>query len=154
LLSHFLVSKAEDLKLEPPTLTQGAIDTLAAYNWPRNVGELASFVERLVGLHPGEEIAPNHPLISSLVSASPEDRSTDPSQVWRLITEGSISERLPALAKQYGIPVAIDVARHAVRESAGRFPREEECQRLFGGMTNNAFRVWLKQNGYTLKDLK
>ncbi len=47
LLQHFVARKAEELGFRsPPTIAQGALETLTTYPWPGNVRELENVVER------------------------------------------------------------------------------------------------------------
>ncbi|MGH8231504.1 MAG: nitrogen regulation protein NR(I), partial [Steroidobacteraceae bacterium] len=56
LLSHYLRVAAQELGVEPKTLTDDAIARLSAYGWPGNVRELVNLCRRLTVLAPGNEI--------------------------------------------------------------------------------------------------
>lgn len=56
LIEHLLHRNRERSGLRPPHISAAAIERLAAHGWPGNVRELANIIERLMILHPGEEI--------------------------------------------------------------------------------------------------
>jgi two-component system, NtrC family, nitrogen regulation response regulator GlnG len=56
LLGHYLRVAAQELGVEPKTLTSNASERLLAYNWPGNVRELVNLCRRLTVLAPGNEI--------------------------------------------------------------------------------------------------
>jgi two-component system, NtrC family, nitrogen regulation response regulator GlnG len=56
LLEHYMHIAAQELGVEPKTLTQDATDKLSAYAWPGNVRELVNLCRRLTVLAPGNEI--------------------------------------------------------------------------------------------------
>jgi hydrogenase-4 transcriptional activator len=57
LVQHFIGRKATELKISSiPILTEGAIDSLMAYDWPGNVRELENVIERAMILHRGESL--------------------------------------------------------------------------------------------------
>jgi transcriptional regulator with GAF, ATPase, and Fis domain len=51
LVSHFLMKKAKEFGIAPPTVAPGAMEQLARHNWPGNVRELENFVERVLIQH-------------------------------------------------------------------------------------------------------
>lgn len=56
LIRRFLRKNADELKIDPPTLTREALDALVAYDWPGNVRELENLLERLSVMSHGESI--------------------------------------------------------------------------------------------------
>ncbi|HEY3732185.1 MAG TPA: nitrogen regulation protein NR(I) [Steroidobacteraceae bacterium] len=56
LLAHYMRVAAQELGVEPKTLTDDAIARLSAYAWPGNVRELVNLCRRLTVLAPGNEI--------------------------------------------------------------------------------------------------
>jgi two-component system nitrogen regulation response regulator GlnG len=56
LLGHYMRVAAQELGVEPKTLTANASERLLAYNWPGNVRELVNLCRRLTVLAPGNEI--------------------------------------------------------------------------------------------------
>ena len=56
LLGHYMRVAAQELGVEPKTLTSNASERLLAYNWPGNVRELVNLCRRLTVLAPGNEI--------------------------------------------------------------------------------------------------
>src|SRR5580700_9723454 len=56
LLEHYMRIAAQELGVEPKTLTDDARDKLSAYSWPGNVRELVNLCRRLTVLAPGTEI--------------------------------------------------------------------------------------------------
>ncbi|MEN0041855.1 MAG: nitrogen regulation protein NR(I) [Pseudomonadota bacterium] len=69
LARHFL-ELAHDLGLPMKSFTSEALDRLRTYNWPGNVRELENLVQRLVALHPQEQIT-GELVDSELSSARP-----------------------------------------------------------------------------------
>lgn len=58
LTRHFMEMRARDMNLSfHPTLAQGAIDQLIAYDWPGNVRELRNVIERALILCQGRPLA-------------------------------------------------------------------------------------------------
>ena len=51
LMRHFLDKYGASYRIDPPQLTQEAIDRLVAYSWPGNVRELKNVAERIVVRH-------------------------------------------------------------------------------------------------------
>ncbi|MCH2154683.1 MAG: sigma-54 dependent transcriptional regulator [Opitutales bacterium] len=56
LLEHFIGFYAQENRLNPVKLTEGAVRVLAAYRWPGNIRELRNFCENLVVLKSGKTI--------------------------------------------------------------------------------------------------
>ncbi len=56
LLEHYLRLAAQELGVEPKSLTLDARDRLVAYSWPGNVRELVNLCRRFTVLAPGNEI--------------------------------------------------------------------------------------------------
>ncbi len=56
LVAHFMEIYRARHGLTPPALTEEALAALLGYGWPGNVRELANIVERLMILHPGQEL--------------------------------------------------------------------------------------------------
>ena len=63
LLEHYMRIAAQELGVEPKTLTQDATEKLSAYAWPGNVRELVNLCRRLTVLAPGNEIRGGRPAI-------------------------------------------------------------------------------------------
>ncbi len=60
LISHFVERHAVRHRKEPIEFTPEALELLQSYNFPGNVRELESLVERLQVMLPGEQILPRH----------------------------------------------------------------------------------------------
>jgi two-component system nitrogen regulation response regulator GlnG len=58
LLTHYLRIAAQELGVEPKTLTPEARERLQGYQWPGNVRELVNLCRRFTVLSPGNEIEP------------------------------------------------------------------------------------------------
>jgi len=56
LLRHYLAVAAEELGVEPQTLTRAAGELLVAFDWPGNVRQLVNAMRRLTVTAPGREI--------------------------------------------------------------------------------------------------
>jgi two-component system nitrogen regulation response regulator GlnG len=56
LLEHYMHVAAQELGVEPKTLTSDAREKLSAYSWPGNVRELVNLCRRFTVLAPGNEI--------------------------------------------------------------------------------------------------
>lgn len=155
LVVRFVEAKSKQMNLDAPVIAGAALRRLVEYDWPGNVGELASFVEKVVGLFSGETIDASHEVIQDL-GKKPQTviPPHDPDSIWNSISAGTTSKRLAVLARDHGVPTTIEIVRRAVQQMGGRFPTDAQCSKMFGGMNNNSFRVWLKQNGHTLNDLK
>jgi DNA-binding NtrC family response regulator len=153
LVDTFVRKWAHNLDREPVNLTGDAILALQRYDWPQNVGELETWVQRLLAHHPGEEVGSRHKAIRELGNAPPCVMARDPRSLWRRILSGEVSMPLKVLAAEYGEGVAIDVAKEAIAHFNGRFPPDRQCRRLFGGMTKRAFQMWLYRKEHTLKSL-
>ncbi|MFD0915488.1 nitrogen regulation protein NR(I) [Pseudahrensia aquimaris] len=75
LARHFL-AQAERNGLPRKVFDNAAIDRLRAYAWPGNVRELENLVQRLVALHPQEQISAEQ-VEQELASARPGNKTTD-----------------------------------------------------------------------------
>jgi DNA-binding NtrC family response regulator len=61
LISRFFIRKfSQDMGVEPPALSSGAIDALQSYGWPGNIRELISSVRRAIVMASGTEIEAEH----------------------------------------------------------------------------------------------
>ena len=56
LLAHYMHVAAQELGVDPKSLTEEAREKLSAYSWPGNVRELVNLCRRLTVLAPGNEI--------------------------------------------------------------------------------------------------
>lgn len=56
LVNHFIKKYCERNKVDPKTLSPGALEVLNKYNWPGNVRELENCIERAVLFSRGDEI--------------------------------------------------------------------------------------------------
>ena len=57
LVNHFLDRYCREAQIPKKRLDNQAIDYLLEKNWPGNVRELKNFVERIVALHPNQEVS-------------------------------------------------------------------------------------------------
>jgi DNA-binding NtrC family response regulator len=74
---HLLSGLAAEHGRKPPRITGEALDALRAHPWPGNVRELRNLLERLLILHPGDDISA--PLVrASLPVPSPGERDPGP----------------------------------------------------------------------------
>jgi len=56
LIEQINKSEAEQIRQQPPTYSQSALDLFATYHWPGNVRELKNLVKRMIILKPNERI--------------------------------------------------------------------------------------------------
>ena len=60
MLHYLLRIFADDMQCLPPTFHAETLAMLEAYHWPGNVRELSNLLARLLILHPGAELGPEH----------------------------------------------------------------------------------------------
>src|SRR5262249_21491075 len=70
LLEHYISAAAQELGVEPKTLSPDALTKLSAYAWPGNVRELVNLCRRLSVLAPGTQVQAED-LPRELVAATP-----------------------------------------------------------------------------------
>ena len=96
LVQHFMERKAVALKVgEPPSLADGALESLTSYHWPGNVRELENVVERAMILHRGEPLR-----FDDLGSSFAENASTEASTEDQSGT-GGLPRDLDTVIKQH-----------------------------------------------------
>ncbi len=76
LIRHFA---AQSDRRRPLTFSPMALSVLSSYAWPGNVRELRNLIERLLILHEGSEIAPEH--LPPEIRASPGQEPVDPASL-------------------------------------------------------------------------
>jgi two-component system nitrogen regulation response regulator GlnG len=76
LLEHYMRIAAQELGVEPKTLTDDARNKLSAYSWPGNVRELVNLCRRFTVLAPGNEIRAEDlpPEVTGAISNAPADQ--------------------------------------------------------------------------------
>jgi two-component system nitrogen regulation response regulator GlnG len=76
LLEHYMHIAAQELGVEPKTLTDDAREKLSAYSWPGNVRELVNLCRRFTVLAPGNEIRAEDlpPEVTGAVSNAPAEQ--------------------------------------------------------------------------------
>ncbi len=62
MLHHIMQLHAQDMHCAPATIHPEAMRVLEQYHWPGNVRELSNILARLIILHPGSQIGPEHVL--------------------------------------------------------------------------------------------
>lgn len=154
LLSTFMARASQITGERPVQLTDGALNALQRHDWKQNVGELANWTERLVGLYPGVVVDEEHEMIRRLAATDANRLTTDPAQIWRRLLEREISLDLKQITRRFGEPAAIEIARLAIVHFGGCFPPDPDCGGLFGGMNRASFKMWLYRRGFSLADLK
>ncbi len=59
LVDHFITKACEEMKIQPKSISESAIDILTNYDWPGNIRELQNFITRAVILSDGTTISVN-----------------------------------------------------------------------------------------------
>lgn len=110
---------------------------LKDYDWPGNVRQLQMAVRASYVMSPGDELVLSDDIERMLDGGGP----TPPSLAEQVL-DGlrSLPRSLPDIAKQYGLPLATEVARLFVRRY-GRHPDDDESKRLFAS-NREAVRKW------------
>ena len=79
---------------KPPTLTEGALEALSAYDWPGNVRELRNVLERAGALFVGQAI--DFAMMSGLIRpGQPINRAEETEAIWEAVAEFA-DDPLPA----------------------------------------------------------
>ncbi len=143
LLDHYLRVAAQELAVDPKTLSPAARARLEVYHWPGNVRELVNLCRRLTVLAPGTEILP-------------DDLPAELTRPGEAVPDGSWSELLARWAEAQSGPPAgpalLDVAlpqfertllRAALKRTQGH---RQEAARLLGWGRNTLTRK-LKELG-------
>ncbi len=137
LLDFFIRMAAKEHAIEPVRFTPDALERLKSYHWPGNVRQLKNLVEKMVILHPGEQIDAGHvsTLLGERFSRSLNlpvvaGQAARPDAERELIYQTLLAIRRE-LAELKEIVLAREIdertARHAVRgHPAERFPFEAE----------------------------
>ncbi len=60
LIDHFVKAACTEMKLKPLAVSQEAVASLTAHNWPGNIRELRNVIERAAIMCDGFEITPEH----------------------------------------------------------------------------------------------
>jgi len=96
LLQHYVDFFARQHRVDPPTLSRGALDILTGYSWPGNVRELRNVVERLVLRADTRVIEPSHlPLeIAASEPASDQHEAPRPSISHQARVDGLLNRML------------------------------------------------------------
>jgi len=108
---------------EPPGVSTGFMQALAAYNWPGNIRELRNVLERTVMVHGAAELR-----------ASMVDLKQNQSD-WQLVLKFCPGLNLHTLTR--------DVARDFVREALRRSRTKKEAAEILG-LSRHAFTYQLK----------
>jgi two-component system nitrogen regulation response regulator GlnG len=76
LLEHYMRIAAQELGVDPKTLTADAREKLSAYSWPGNVRELVNLCRRFTVLAPGNEIRAEDlpPEVTGATSGAPAEQ--------------------------------------------------------------------------------
>jgi two-component system nitrogen regulation response regulator GlnG len=76
LLEHYLYLAAQELGVDPKTITESSKELLTAYNWPGNVRELVNLCRRMTVLAPGSEVLPEDlpPEITASGQGAPQEQ--------------------------------------------------------------------------------
>lgn len=109
LVAHFFDRYRSRHGLRPPNLTDSALGALRAYDWPGNVRELGNTVERLMILHPEQDIG-----ASEIAAVLPHTRQAVPPPI---PDAGPLSDLLERYEKQL-IQNALESATGNVAEAA------------------------------------
>jgi len=143
LLRHYLQIAAQELAVEPKSLTAEASARLEAYAWPGNVRELVNFCRRVTVLAPGSEIRladlPAE-VVGAPAAAAADQDWTEALAAWAERQTGSparplLDDALPAFERT--------MIRVALRHTQGH---RQEAARLLGWGRNTLTRK-LKELG-------
>jgi two-component system, NtrC family, nitrogen regulation response regulator GlnG len=143
LLRHYLQIAAQELAVEPKSLTAEASARLQAYAWPGNVRELVNFCRRVTVLAPGSEIRladlPAE-VVGAPAAAAADQDWTEALAAWAERQTGSparplLDDALPAFERT--------MIRVALRHTQGH---RQEAARLLGWGRNTLTRK-LKELG-------
>ncbi|MBI4618006.1 MAG: sigma-54-dependent Fis family transcriptional regulator [Planctomycetes bacterium] len=151
-ICHFLAELRERYKKPVKRIEEAALARLVARRWTGNIRELRNVAIRiLVNLDPGadtireSDLPPDEGDAAAPGAESGED-------LFARILDGRLKMSLPSLAKSFGKPVAIELARRTMLHFEG-LPDEETCRRLFG-MSYRSWQHWAHYNGLTWKKVK
>jgi two-component system nitrogen regulation response regulator GlnG len=143
LLEHYMRIAAQELGVEPKTLTDDAREKLSAYSWPGNVRELVNLCRRFTVLAPGNEIRAEDlpPEVTGAISNAPAEQDwTSALALWADRQSLSpprplLDDALPAFERT--------LIRVALRHTQGH---RQEAARLLGWGRNTLTRK-LKELG-------
>ena len=95
LARHFLTLFAQEMKLDPPSLSPAALQVLEGYDFPGNVRELKNIIERALIQSRGADIQPEHLQFAPAIPAAPSQTSgpatgDDPEEIPLNLEEASL----------------------------------------------------------------
>jgi two-component system nitrogen regulation response regulator GlnG len=137
LLEHYMHIAAQELGVEPKTLTDDAREKLSAYPWPGNVRELVNLCRRFTVLAPGNEIRSEDlpPEVTGAASSTPPEQDwTSALALWADRQSSSpprplLDDALPAFERT--------LIRVALRHTQGH---RQEAAKLLGWGRNTLTR--------------
>lgn len=120
-----------------PDKEDALFERLRGYDWPGNVRQLQMAIRSSYVMSLGNEFVLSDDIERMLDGGGPA-----PPSLAEQVLDGlrSSPRSLPDIAKQYGLPLATEVARLFVRRY-GRHPDDEESKRLFAS-NREAVRKW------------
>jgi DNA-binding NtrC family response regulator len=135
-------------------IDEAALRRFQDAEWPRNVRQLRHAVERLFA-----EIDPDAVTIDEAAVAKVLDAPARPNgdartgDLFRDIAAEKLSLSLAELKKLHGEIATREIIRRTMLHCGG-MPDDQDCARLFGGMTANAWRQFAFQLGLTWRAVK
>ena len=122
MLLHLTRLYAQDMHCAPLDLHPDALVVLKAYHWPGNVRELSNLVARLLILHTGALIGPEHVL--PLLEQGQEAENNSVGSAWGNPLEEKGKKTLAAMEKEH--------IERALSQAGGRVSGESGAARLLG----------------------
>lgn len=122
---------------------------LQAYDWPGNVRQLEMAVANCHVMSPGTEVELS-PYIREMLQGKGPTPALSAESILESLEENP--RTFPAIAKEFGQPIAKEVGRLFI-QNYGRYPGEEESQKLFlsGAQT---CRKWLSEHDVKSRKIK
>lgn len=157
---HYLMRIfAGDMQCVPPTFHPETLKMLEAYHWPGNVRELSNMLARLLILHPGVELGPEHvrPLLEQGARESPPSPVPGPpASAVSLPGEGACAVPQPAPPGGARDPRALaEVEKahieHILTLTGGRVSGNRGAARMLG-LPRSTLQYKLRKHGIVPRD--
>jgi two-component system, NtrC family, nitrogen regulation response regulator GlnG len=137
LLRHYLAVAAQELGVEPKTLSSAAEQLMVAGEWPGNVRQLVNACRRLTALAPGREIKAGDVPVDLGGVAPSSDAASD----WTQLLAEWAARQLDAGSKRLLDEALPDLERTLIRATLARsHGRRQDAARLLGWGRNTLTR--------------